>query len=156
MLIHLHTCRYCTALPLQGPQDLSASLVNHLQNKVASTHVDGTCSATAQEKEDAAHVVQRLSNDQAAGPKVLVVCGDAAGSLEDELQSVAAFSKAVQAAFGSHVMAYVSDTSSQVCNCLEPLLCTQNPLSQSFGIERRLSGADAVRLAALLHCNIDV
>ena len=102
------------SLSLQGTQELGASLVSHLQGKIASTYTAGTCSATAQEKEDAAQVVQRLTDDKAAGAKVLVVCGDAAGSLEDEVKNVVTFSKALSAAFGSHVTAYISDTSAQV------------------------------------------
>ncbi|KAL3163080.1 hypothetical protein ABBQ32_009499 [Trebouxia sp. C0010 RCD-2024] len=97
----------------QGTQELGASLVTHLQGKVASIHTAGKCSATAQDKEDAAQVVQRLSNDKSAGYKVLVVCGDAAGSLEDEMKSVVAFSKALSATFGWYVTAYMSDTASQ-------------------------------------------
>ena len=104
------------SVSLQGTQDLGASLVSHLQSKIASTYTAGTCSATAQEKEDAAQVVQRLINDKAAGAKVLVVCGDAAGSLEDEVKDVVTFSKAFSAAFGSHMTACVSDTSAQVWN----------------------------------------
>lgn len=135
--------RLCS-LPLQGSQDLSDSLVSHLQGKVASTHTAGKCSATAQEKEDAAQVVQRLSNDKSAGSKVLVVCGDVAGSLEDEMKSVVAFSKALSAAFGSHVTAYMSDTASQVCH-------TWSVRSWSFR-KGKLTCAYAVRLIALFVC----
>ena len=114
----LHICIWVDgcALCLQGTEDLGVLLVNHFRGKVASTQTAGTCSATAQKDEDAAQVVQRLSSDKATGPKVLVVCGDAGGTLEDELTRVNAFSKALQAAFRSHVTAYVSDTSLQVCN----------------------------------------
>lgn len=121
------------SLPLQGTQELGASLVTHLQGKVASIHTAGKCSATAQDKEDAAQVVQRLSNDKSAGYKVLVVCGDAAGSLEDEMKSVVAFSKALSATFGWYVTAYMSDTASQVCNSRNVLLRTQHLLGQ-FGL----------------------
>lgn len=94
------------------------SLVKHFQGKAASTQTAGTCGvSTWQESEDAAEVVHKLSNDNAAGPKVLVVCGGASGTLEDELKTVTDFSKALQAVFESHVTAYVSDVSLQVCHC---------------------------------------
>lgn len=110
----------CTVL--QGSDGLGSSLVKHFQGKAASIQTAGTCSATLQESEDAAEVVQRLSSDNTAGPKVLVVCGDASSTLEDELKTVVKFSKALQAVFGSHVTAYVSDMSLQVCHCRKLML----------------------------------
>ena len=108
---------------LQGSQGFGSSLVKHFQGKAASTKTAGTCGvSTLQENEDAAEVVQELSNDKAAGPKVLVVCGGASGTLEDELKTVTKFSKALKAVFGSHVTAYVSDVSSQVCHFCELIL----------------------------------
>lgn len=108
---------------LQGSQGLGLSLVKDLQGKAASTQTAGTCGfSTSRESEDAAEVVQRLSNDKAAGPKVLVVCGGASGTLEDELKTVTDFSKALQAVFGSHVTAYVSDVFLQVYHCCKLIL----------------------------------
>lgn len=104
----------CTVL--QGSEAFGSSLVKHFQGKAATTQTAGTYSATPQENEDAAEMVQRLSNDKTAGPKVLVVCGGASSSLENELETVANFSKALQAVFGSHVTAYVSDMFLQVCH----------------------------------------
>ena len=122
---HISSCLYahshiCTVL--QGSEAFGLSLVKHFQGKAASTQTAGTCSATPQETENAAEVVQRLSSEKTAGPKVLVVCGGASSTLEDELETVAHFSKALQAVFGSHVTAYVSDMPLKVCHCCQLML----------------------------------
>ena len=99
---------------MQESQNLAASFINHYQDKSASVHTAGQCSSEPRGIETAAEAVHRVSTDKTAGAKVLVVCEDAGGTLTDELSSVNDFSKAFQDAFGSHVMAYVSDTSAQV------------------------------------------
>ena len=129
---------------LQGSQGLGLSLVKHFQGKAASTQTAGICgSSTSQESEDAAEVVQRMSNDKAAGPKVLVVCEAASGTLEDELKSVTSFSKALQAVFRSHVTAYVSDVSLQVRHCSKLVLQADFESCCSTVVCKRLSARSA-------------
>ena len=102
---------------MQESQGLAASFINHFQGKAASVHTAGQCSSVPRGSKTAAEVVHQVSSDKIAGPKVLVVCEDAAGTLADELSRVNDFSKAFQDSFSSHMMAYVSDTSAQVNSC---------------------------------------
>ena len=58
--------------------------------------------------------MQKLRGAKVPGPKVLVVCGHPDADLASEVAHVTRYSQALQEAFGSHVMAYVSDASTQV------------------------------------------
>ena len=91
--------------------------MSYFQDKVSSTQTAGVCTGASQDRnETPAQAVQRLRTANTTGPKVLVVCGDADADLASEMTHVSEFSQALQKAFESHVMAYVSDTSTQV-NC---------------------------------------
>ena len=106
---------------LQGGPDLGGLLVDYFESKLASTQTAGVCSHASQGPESASQAVQRLTGIKSPGPKVLIVCADPAGTLSDEVIHVNEYNKALQAEFSSHMMAYVSDTRSQVCTWL--LLC---------------------------------
>lgn len=99
----------------QEIEPLGNSLLASFQSKVPSAQSAGACSAASQDSnETPAQVVQKLRDGLASGPKVLVVCGHPAADLASEMTHVSQYNQALKDAFGSHVMAYLSDTPAEV------------------------------------------
>ncbi len=76
--------------------------------------------------------MQRLRDVQASGPRVLIVCGHPDADLALEMTHVSQYSQALKEAFGSHVMAYVSEMSAEVSS-RHISFCIQDPASSAFG-----------------------
>ena len=115
----LHAINLCvqilnSMLGLQEVQGLGASLLDLFKGKTGSIQTAGSCMPAPGSSETALEALQRLSSSTAASPKVLLVCQDSAGSLSEELASLDEYSAAFQKTFESHIVAYVSCTSSKV------------------------------------------
>lgn len=109
------------------------SLLASLKDKAPSVQTAGACSAASQNSEESpAQAMQRLRDVQASGPKVLVVCGHHDADLASEMTQVSQYSQALKEAFGSHVMAYVSDMSAEV-NPGHVSFCIQHPILSAVG-----------------------
>jgi len=94
---------------------LGDSLLASFQDKAPTAQTAGACSTASQDSEETpAQAMQRLRDVQASGPKVLVVCGHPDADLASEMTHVSQYGQALKEAFGSHVMAYVSEMSAEV------------------------------------------
>lgn len=120
-------------MQLQEAQSLGDSLLASFQDKAPSVQTAGACSTASQDsKETPAQAMQRLRVVQASGPKVLVVCGHPDADLASEMTHVSQYSQALREAFGSHVMAYVSEMSAEV-SARHISFCIQEPTLSVFG-----------------------
>lgn len=90
------------------------SLLASFQDKAPSAQTAGACSTAQDSEETPAQAMQRLRDVQASGPRVLIVCGQPDADLASEMTHVSQYSQALKEAFGSHVMAYVSEVSAEV------------------------------------------
>ena len=100
---------------MQEAQSLGDSLLASFQDKAPGAQTAGACAIASQDNEETpAQAMQRLRDVQAPGPKVLVVCGHSDADLASEMTHVSQYSQALREAFGSHVMAYVSEMSAEV------------------------------------------
>jgi len=112
---------------------LGDSLLASFKDKAPSAQTAGACSTASQDSQETpAQAMQRLRDVQASGPKVLVVCGHPDADLASEMTQVSQYSQALKEAFGSHVMAYVSEMSAEVSS-RHISFCIQGPTMSAFG-----------------------
>ncbi len=108
------------------------SLLASFKDKAPSAQTAGACSTASQDSQETpAQAMQRLRDVQASGPRVLIVCGHPDADLASEMTHVSQYSQALKKAFGSHVMAYVSEMSAEVSSRLESF-CIQDPTLSAF------------------------
>ncbi|DBA94792.1 hypothetical protein WJX77_004725 [Trebouxia sp. C0004] len=127
-------------------QSLGDSLLASFQAKAPSAQTAGACSTASLDiQETPAQAMQRLKHVQASGPKVLVVCGHPDADLASELTHVSQYSQALREAFGSHVMAYVSEMSAEETNDAG----ASRSLLQSMELPNEMSGLQLPSYASL-------
>ncbi len=109
------------------------SLLASFKGKAPSAQTAGACSTASQDSQETpSQAMQRLRDVQASGPRVLIVCGHPDADLASEMTHVSQYSQALKEAFGTHVMAYVSEVSAEVSPRLTSF-CFQDPTLSAFG-----------------------
>lgn len=80
--------------------------------------ISAACSDPAANLEQPAELLQKLTNQQVSGPKAVVVCvpAQADWTLASETAYLDSLSTATKAAFPRNIMAYISDSTTQVAS----------------------------------------